>query len=150
MLANLARCREVTDALRVHDRDEVACRPGRVSGLRRCFMQDGVTYQITLVHLNGRANFRLVGEFDLAAVPALRDEVSRLAGCLPVFVEMDDVTLVDSSALQVFLEAAKVAAEQGTTFRLVNVPETVRRTLEVSGTVELLTEHGARGWPESF
>ena len=103
-------------------------------------MLQAANYQIHLVHWNGRADLRLLGEFDLAAAPDLRDALfARLEESLPVSVDMRDVTFVDSSALGVFLHAAEIASEHGTTFRLNNLTGAALRLFELTGTLDLLT-----------
>ncbi|MGZ8765575.1 MAG: STAS domain-containing protein [Acidimicrobiia bacterium] len=98
----------------------------------------GAPYEIALVHVDGRAEFRLAGEFDLAAAPDLRRELfGRLSAAIPVVVDMSDAGFVDSTALGVFIEAYKFAAEQQSTFRLVNVPAQFTKVLEVTGMTKL-------------
>ena len=89
-------------------------------------------------------DLRLVGEFDLAAVADLRGALlARVTKSRPVSVDMCDVTFVDSSALGVFLHAAKVARENGTTFKLINLTGNALRLLDVSGTFHVLTDRKA-------
>ncbi len=98
-------------------------------------------YEIALVHLDGQAEIRLVGEFDLAAAPDLRRELlSRLTASIPVEVDMRAVTFMDSSTVGVFIHAHKLAAEKGTTFRLVNVTGSCSEVLEITGLTQLLVD----------
>jgi anti-sigma B factor antagonist len=96
-------------------------------------------YDVVVAHVDGQAEIGLVGEFDLAAAADLRRElIDRVAG-VPVVVDMADVSFVDSSSLAVFLHAANIAESSGTSFRLVNVTGSVRKVLEITGTLEVLT-----------
>ena len=100
-------------------------------------------YEIALVHEDGRADFRLVGEFDLANTPELRRRLlDPTAAGIPVEVDLAEVTYLDSSALGVFVEAHKLAVTKGTTFRLVNPTEAVHRLLDITTLAEMLTGDG--------
>ncbi len=102
-------------------------------------LDDG--YDIAVVHLDGRAEIRLVGEFDLAAAADLsRELLGGLTAAKSVVVDMSEVTFIDSSALAVFVRSYKFAAEKGTTFRLVNASGHSARVLVITGLDAILVD----------
>jgi anti-sigma B factor antagonist len=83
----------------------------------------------------------LEGEFDLAAAPALRDQLAaaRAAGARGVVLDMAEVAFVDSSILRELLRAESVLRADGTPLVLAALRAPVSRLLELTRTTGLLT-----------
>lgn len=73
------------------------------------------------------------------AVDQLRAEIDdRLeAGQARILIDMGDVKSLDSSAIGVLVRSLSLAKQQGGSIRLLNVPEAVGHTLEVTGILRL-------------
>lgn len=89
----------------------------------------------------GELVLTLEGEFDLAAVPAVREhlEAAADAGRRIVALDMGEVTFVDSSALRVLLRADRALRARGGALVLAAVPAAVSRLFELTGTDGVLT-----------
>jgi len=85
-----------------------------------------------------RARIFLRGELDLGTAPLLRKGVDDVLGKSGEFrslvlVDMDELTFCDSSGIRVLLEIADQCRRVGTNLRISNVPDNIRRVLEMSG-----------------
>jgi anti-sigma B factor antagonist len=81
----------------------------------------------------------LEGEFDLAAAPAMREQLEDACrGVRGVVLEMSGVTFVDSSALRELLRADTALRERGARLVLAAVPAGVARLLELTRTTGML------------
>jgi len=95
--------------------------------------------QVTAEPLDDARLIRAVGEIDMSTVGALRREVDtarRQVGT--VLLDLSCVTFIDSTGLQLLLEAGQNSAVEGWAFVLVRPSEAVQRLLELSGTADLL------------
>ena len=83
----------------------------------------------------------LEGEFDLAAVPVVREhlEVAADAGARVVVLDMGEVAFVDSSALRELLRADGTLRARGGALVLAAVPATAVRLFELTRTDHVLT-----------
>jgi stage II sporulation protein AA (anti-sigma F factor antagonist) len=100
-------------------------------------------YEIDVVALDGQADFRLVGEFDLANSEELEARLfDALEAAVPVVVDMGQVTFADSTTLRALVAAHNLAEARGTTIRLVNVAGAARQVLEITGLYEILVDPG--------
>jgi anti-sigma B factor antagonist len=90
---------------------------------------------------HGVAVLALTGEFDLAAAPALREELAlaRTAGARGVVLDMAEVTFVDSSALRELLRADAALRADGVPFVLAALGPPIDRLLELTRTAGMLT-----------
>ena len=81
------------------------------------------------------------GEFDLAAAPALREQLAaaRAGGPRGVVVDMTEVTFLDSSALRELLRADAALRADGAPLVLAGLRPPVARLLELTRTTGLLT-----------
>ena len=88
----------------------------------------------------GVAVLTLEGEFDLAAAPAMREQLEEAcAGAgRGVVLDMSEVTFVDSSALRELLRADTALQEKGARLVLAAVPAPVARLLELTRTTGML------------
>jgi anti-sigma B factor antagonist len=86
----------------------------------------------------------LAGEVDLSSVDIL---VRALATVPPaartVVVDLAQVTLLDSTGIAALLAAYRSAASAGRTFTVVNARDVVRRALEVTGVLSVLSAEPA-------
>lgn len=92
----------------------------------------------------------LSGEIDLSTADVLRTGLlAVLPAQHPGRVEIDfaGVTFLDCSGLGVLVVVNKVAARTGCQMRIINVQPIVRRILEVSGLLDVLTGHFDRTPP---
>jgi anti-anti-sigma factor len=82
----------------------------------------------------------LAGELDIALAPALRDHLNQLhsSGVRHFTVDTSELTFIDSVGLSVLLALYRRCREEGGTVKLVRVSPTLRRTLEISGLLEVL------------
>jgi len=82
----------------------------------------------------------LEGEFDLAAAPALREELDAACagGGRGVVLDMSEVTFVDSSALRELLRGDHALQARGARLVLAAVNPSVARLLELTRTTGLL------------
>ncbi len=87
----------------------------------------------------------LEGEFDLAAVPALRDELFEVLsdGTSDVVVDLTDVTLIDSATLGVLLRALRAAKAQQRSLVLVARDERILKTFRITGLDRLFEIYGS-------
>ncbi|AEV84477.1 Anti-sigma F factor antagonist [Actinoplanes sp. SE50] len=89
---------------------------------------------------------RLDGEFDLAARPALIDELTAAAGDgTRILVDLDRVTMLDSEAIGALLAGFEAVRHDATRFRLANARGVVRRVLDISGLSFLFATDPAAG-----
>ena len=82
----------------------------------------------------------LEGEFDLAAVQALREQLdaAQSAAGQGVVLDLAEVTFVDSSGLRELLRAHGAFAADGKAFVLAGLQPPVIRLLELTGATDLL------------
>jgi anti-anti-sigma factor len=83
----------------------------------------------------------LEGEFDLAAAPALHDQLdaARRAAVRGVVLDFTDVTFVDSSGLRELLRASSAFRADGTALVLAALQPAVTRLLELTRATDALT-----------
>jgi anti-anti-sigma factor len=81
------------------------------------------------------------GEFDLAAAPAIREQLAaaRAGGPRGVVLDMTEVTFLDSSALRELLRAEAALSADGAPLVLAALRPSVARLLELTQTTGLLT-----------
>jgi anti-anti-sigma factor len=81
---------------------------------------------------------RAVGEIDLGTANALRAELdSAHRDATAVLLDLSGVTFIDSTGLQLLLEASENSAVGDWAFALVRPSTAVQRLIEVSGTADL-------------
>jgi anti-anti-sigma factor len=87
-----------------------------------------------------RATVILSGEIDLALAPSLRDHLNRLhsEGIRQFTLDAADVSFIDSVGLSVFLALYRRCREEDGTVTLVRPSQSIRRTLEISGLLDVL------------
>jgi anti-sigma B factor antagonist len=94
-------------------------------------MNDGLVVDLT--HLDGSALLIVRGQLDMASAPAFRSAMEQaMALEIPVLVDCDGVTFMDSSGLNVLLLAQKNADRPGLV-RVLNPSRQVRRLLAMTG-----------------
>jgi len=81
------------------------------------------------------------GEIDLKTAPELDACLGEADG--EVRIDMSAVTFVDSVGLSVLITHHRRHLSQGTTLRIVAVSQPVRRLLEITGLLPILTEGSA-------
>jgi anti-anti-sigma factor len=86
------------------------------------------------------ATVALRGEIDLAAAPALRDDLNRLHadGVRNFAIDLEGVSFIDSVGLSVLLALYRRCREEGGNLTVVHPSDRVRRILEISGLLEVL------------
>ena len=95
-----------------------------------------------------RVTLLLEGEFDVAAMPAIKKAVSTALDTVdgrPVEFDLAGVTFIDSSGFGALIAAREQCANQGTTLLITGVSDRVRRTFEISGLGSLLDPAGPAG-----
>jgi len=78
---------------------------------------------------NGYYVVALTGEVDLASSPAARTEILSALDRGDVFVELSEVTYMDSSGVASLVEGYQMSKDKGRRFGLVGVAEPVRLVL---------------------
>ncbi len=94
---------------------------------------------MTVENIGGRDVVRVVGELDVATVPELRDETRELmtAG-RTVTYDLDGLSFIDSTGLNYFVQAAKVAQQDGFAFTVRRPRPEVFRAFELTALDTLL------------
>jgi anti-anti-sigma factor len=86
---------------------------------------------LTLVALDAPLReLRLIGELDVATVPALEDAFASLAGDGPVTLDLSELTFIDSSGLHAIVQFASSLDGEGP-LTLAHPSENVLRLLEI-------------------
>jgi anti-sigma B factor antagonist len=104
-----------------------------------------------LLHLNAEPleDARLVrasGEIDASTVAALRHELDRAREeAVTVLLDLSGITFIDSTGLQLLLDASRSSVSGDWTFFVVRPSAAVDRLLEVSGAADLVTMVDPRG-----
>lgn len=86
---------------------------------------------VVVVKHGDPAVVKLVGEFDLSEASAVRARFSELDG--DVNVDCSGVDFIDSSGLQVLVDANAACTARGATLVLVDPSEWVQRLLKMAG-----------------
>ena len=102
-------------------------------------MEPSNTFSVDLERMNGAAHLRLVGRFDIAAIPALDDVIGEVRR-RDVVLDLGAVTFMDSAAWLAVMAYEHRVHDWGMKFRLVNAPAHIRRIFELTATEYLLTE----------
>lgn len=80
----------------------------------------------------------LAGELDVHTAPQVQADVADACRAGSVVVDMTGVTFVDSSGLGTLVQLRKLCRSVGGDLHLVGITERVRRTIEMSGLVDVL------------
>jgi len=96
--------------------------------------------RITVEPLEDARLVRADGEIDLTTVAALRREIyAARDAAATALLDLSGVTFIDSTGLQLLLEASRDSATSEWGFFIVRPSDPVRRLIEVSHTADLLT-----------
>jgi len=89
----------------------------------------------------GALVLKLDGEFDMAAAPALREQLesARAADVRGVVLDLSDVTFVDSSGLRELLRATSAFRADGKALVLAALQPAVARLLELTRATDAVT-----------
>jgi anti-sigma B factor antagonist len=89
---------------------------------------------IHLLPAKTRCVVLLDGELDLASVPTLERELSRLIAAEPemLIVDLERLSFIDSSGLRCLLEAANAAASNGDALRFMGATGHVEEMLQLT------------------
>jgi anti-anti-sigma factor len=90
-------------------------------------------FGVTSRHEDGRLVVAPTGELDIAAVEAMRAELADRAHGEDVTIDLRGVEFLDTSGIQVVVEAWRNAREDGFTLRLIRAEPRVHRVFEISG-----------------
>lgn len=99
-----------------------------------------VPFRVTTEPVEGACLIRAAGEVDMSSVGALRLELdaARREGDA-VLLDLSDVTFLDSTGLQLLVEASRESATTDWAFFIVRPSGPVLRLIELSGTGDILT-----------
>jgi anti-anti-sigma factor len=89
----------------------------------------------------------VVGEIDMATADQLQvaiGEAVARAHTATVVIDLTDVTFCDSVGIGTLVRAHVEAARQGTVVRISNPQRQIRRVLEITGVLDLLSADGAQ------
>jgi len=91
--------------------------------------------RITVEHVEEARLVRVVGEVDISTVAELRRQVrTACQGQRPVLLDLAEVGFMDSSGLQVLLEASDGAITSDSPFFIVRPSSAVQRLMDATGT----------------
>jgi anti-anti-sigma factor len=92
-------------------------------------------------HDDGTATIVLIGDFDMSGAAHFWASVSEALGTRPpsITVEARGLTFIDSSGLAALIRAREAADEAGVAFRIREPSPMLRRIVEITGTVDLLS-----------
>ena len=76
------------------------------------------------------------GEIDMETAPTLRVALDQLEPYQPVYIDMADVSFIDSRGIRVLVGHAARMHENGKGFHLRNPSPVVRKTIEIAGLSE--------------
>ena len=81
------------------------------------------------------------GELDLASIPALQEELDRVAASDSemLIIDLRGLDFMDSTGLSVLVRAHQRAEEQGRQLAMVKGPQQVQRLLSLTGVADRLT-----------
>jgi anti-sigma B factor antagonist len=95
--------------------------------------------QVTAEPLEDGIMVRATGEIDVATVDLLRRQLDTAReGSASVLLDLSGVTFIDSTGLQLLLDASLDSATGDWAFSIVRPSRVVQRLIEVSGTADLL------------
>jgi anti-anti-sigma factor len=102
-------------------------------------------------HLNGTVRVAVVGEIDIVVRDQLRDALAAALCARPaveLVVDLAATTFLDAGGIGVLVRAQHEARRAGRLLRITNPQHpTVRRVLDVTGTLRVLTEPGKAQQP---
>ena len=107
---------------------------------------------MSTVHMetgNGYLTVELSGELDIAAIEPIRDRLRHLAGavCGVLILDLARVTFLDSTALGMFCDMHRRAAESGTLLVLINLDPQVGKPIRLTALDTVLNVHYAEPEP---
>ncbi|BAL88372.1 hypothetical protein AMIS_31520 [Actinoplanes missouriensis 431] len=98
--------------------------------------------KITSQYADGVTRLLVSGELDMSTAPDLHDHVAAaLAGAEPRTLVIDavDLDFCDSSGIQALVQTHRRVTQRGIAFRLTNAHGVTRRTLQLTGVLDVLT-----------
>ncbi|GAA4607888.1 anti-sigma B factor antagonist [Actinoplanes octamycinicus] len=98
--------------------------------------------KITAQVADGVARLGLSGELDMSTTVLLREQVTAtVAGARPrvLIIDAVDLDFCDSSGVQALVDARRRVLHEGIAFRLANPRGITRRTLQITGVLDVLT-----------
>jgi anti-sigma B factor antagonist len=101
-------------------------------------------FVLSSAYLGGDVHVLTVGgELDLATVPEVREELSRITdeGGREIVIDLLAVPLVDSVALGLLVETSKRVKARGGALRIVCADRRIARIIEVTGLERILSRH---------
>lgn len=85
------------------------------------------------------------GELDIAAADSLRARLAERASAEGLLLDLSGLEFMDTSGIQVIVEAFRSARDDGFVLRIVRAPKTVQRVFEISGLESVLPFEDADG-----
>lgn len=122
----------------MHERDTVPA-PG-TGATTRPELRAAMSDLVCISSVDGATSISLIGEIDLGAF----DELSTLlvTECsrpgVRVVIDLGSVEFLDSTGIRLLLDLQRAATDADGSLRVVNIPEPVRRTMEMGGVADLL------------
>lgn len=101
-------------------------------------------FSLTSAYLGADAHVVTVeGELDVATVPRLRDELSRIEdeGGREIVIDLLAVPFIDSTALGLVVETSKRMSARGGVARIVCDDRRIARIIEITGLERVLRRH---------
>ncbi|MET8908408.1 STAS domain-containing protein [Micromonospora sp. NPDC004551] len=90
---------------------------------------------------DGLVRLSLIGELDMATVQPLCDRVEQAikSGASGLVIDLAGLSFCDSSGIRALMDARKAATSRGVAFQATNPQGVTRRTMEVTGVLDVLT-----------
>jgi anti-sigma B factor antagonist len=101
---------------------------------------DAKAFRCDVSRQNGTATVRVLGELDLAAVPAIASRLAELrrAGCRRLILDLRGLDFIDRSGLRCILKYDAEARQDGFSIGLIEGPRAVQRVFVLTETTDRL------------
>jgi anti-sigma B factor antagonist len=100
-----------------------------------CVDSDPADLEFAQFHVGHRTVLAASGEIDVATAPKLLQAVDAVlaSGALDAWLDLSEVTFMDSTGVKVLLETRGALSGSGRTFAVICPPGPVRRVLHIAG-----------------
>jgi anti-anti-sigma factor len=102
-------------------------------------MRNQDVLRVSVERIEDALLIRAAGELDMSSAAALSQELAAARkGSVTTLLDLSAVTFIDSTGLQLLLDASRPAADSDWFFFIVRPSESVKRLIELSRTADLL------------
>jgi stage II sporulation protein AA (anti-sigma F factor antagonist) len=90
-------------------------------------------FSVTTERQGGLLRVVPTGELDIAAADALRAAIAERTGSEDLVIDLRGLEFMDTSGIQVVVEAFRAARDVGFRLRVIRAPSEVQRVFEIAG-----------------